>query len=390
MFYFLLVSIGIMKTHLKRITLKHVVINGKKMIGLQFYPDKLLQALIRQLPRIKWHKESGLACLINSPKNLALVYKTFKGVAFIDGKYFYRNKPLPDPVQPSQQASLSSLLDRKVIEGYRSCPKDYIEKLVLKKYSISTAKTYISLFEGFINYYLNIDLIQLGEDHIRDYILMKIKEGKSESTINQIINSIKFYYEMVLNMPNRFYYIERPRPKERLPEVLSKNEVVKIINCTNNIKHKCILSVIYSAGLRVSELTNLKIADIDSDRMVIRVENAKGGKDRYSLLSTNVLNDLRIYFKAYNPLLYLFEGFNDRAYSASSVLKLLKAASAKTGITKPVKTHMLRHSFATHLLEQGTDLRSIQTLLGHRTIKTTQIYTHVANNVMKTIKNPLD
>ncbi|MCF6360362.1 MAG: site-specific integrase [Cyclobacteriaceae bacterium] len=331
-----------------------------------------------------------MACIYNSAQNLNIIYRTFRGVAFVDGKYFYRNKPLPDPVVPARQVTLSSFLDRRLPTGYRACPQEYIEKLVLKKYSISTAKTYISVFEAFINYYKDIELMQLGEEHIRKYMLLQIKIGKSESSINQLINSIKFYYEVVLSMPNRFYFIERPRKVERLPEVLSKQEVLRILKCTNNIKHKCILSVIYSAGLRVSELINLRLKDIDSNRMAIRIENAKGGKDRYTLLSKTVLHDLRTYFRIYKPKLYLFEGLHERPYSSSSTLKILKTASKKAGILKSVKTHMLRHSFATHLLEQGTDLRTIQTLLGHNTIRTTEIYTHVANNVMKTIKNPLD
>ncbi len=379
-----------MKAQLKRITLKHLVIDKKKMIGLKFYPDKVLQALIKQLPNVKWLTESDQAIIPNSAKNLSTIYATFKGVAFVDGKYFYRNKPLTNPVSPAKQVTLSSFLHRTTNPDYRNCPREYIEKLVLKKYSISTAKTYISLFEGFINYYKAIDLMQLSEDHIRQYLLVQIEKGKSESSINQIINSIKFYYEMVLNMPNRFYYIERPRKKEKLPEVLSKQEVNRILSNTNNIKHKCILSVIYSAGLRVSELINLKMSDIDSTRMVIRIEDAKGGKDRYTLLSKNVLIDLRYYFKQYRPKVHLFEGLHDRPYSATSVLKILKKASAKAGIKKMVKTHMLRHSFATHLLEQGTDLRAIQTLLGHSNISTTEIYTHVANTIMKGIRNPLD
>lgn len=379
-----------MENQLKRITLKHIVIKKKRMIGLQFYPDKVLHALVRQLPRVRWNNEADMACIYNTPQNLTIIYRTFKGVAFVDGKYFYRNKPLTDPVEPSKQVTLSSFLDRKSIPNYRDCPQEYIEKLVLKKYSINTAKTYISLFERFINYYKKIDLMDLGEAQIRDYMLLQIKNGKSDSSINQLINSIKFYYEMVLNMPNRFYHIERPRKPERLPEVLSKQEVSKILQHTNNIKHKCILSVIYSAGLRVSELVNLKLSDIDSDRMAIRVKDAKGRKDRYTLLSTQVLKELRIYYKEYKPKINLFEGLHGHQYSPTSVLKILKVASAKAGIKKYVKTHMLRHSFATHLLEQGTDLRVIQTLLGHNNISTTEVYTHVANNVMKAVKNPLD
>jgi len=374
----------------KRIAIKHLVINREDKIGIKFYHDKVIEALIKQLPNVKWSEKYGMAYVNNTSNNLSLIYDSFKGVAWIDGKYFYRNKPLIDPVIKENQVTINSLKKRRYPIGYRQCPKEYLLKLELKKYSINTAKTYIHLFEQFINYYKEVDLLDINEDKIRGYMSFKINEGKGDSTLNQIINSIKFYYEIVLNMPNRFYDLERPKPKEVLPEVLSKAEILRIISCTNNIKHKCAISIIYSAGLRVSELLNLKISDIDSQRMVIRVADSKGGKDRYTLLSSMVLVDLRTYFVEYRPSKYLFEGLNQEKYSSSSVLKVLKRASKRAGILKPVKTHMLRHSFATHLLEQGTDIRNIQTLLGHNSLNTTQIYTHVATNVMKTIKNPLD
>ena len=377
-------------TTLKNISLNHLLINGQKMIGMKFYPDKVIHALIKSLPGIKWSKEYNMAYIVNNKTNFDLIYKTFKGVAWMDGKYFYTNKPLLDPVDPHKQFSVKSYRDRTTEADYRVCPKEYLLKLELKKYAKNTAKTYVGMFEGFINHYKDVELSALGENEIRAYLSFQASLGRSDSMLNQIINSIKFYFEIVMGMPNRFYEIERPQKKERLPEVLSKNEVQRIISCTNNLKHRCILSTIYSAGLRVSELINLKIKDLDSDRMMIRIENSKGGKDRYTLLSKSLLNELREYYKEYHPQAYLFEGAHGREYSSTSIRRILKRACSKAGIKKHVKTHTLRHSFATHLLEQGTDLRSIQTLLGHNSINTTEIYTHVANNTMKNIKNPLD
>jgi len=379
-----------MKSTHKLITLRHLIVNKENKIGLKFYPDKLLQALIKELPDVKWSNKFSMVYISNSSKNLSTIYSLFRGIAWIDGKYFYRNKPLKNTVDKDKLVNINSFRERKMPPDFRRCPKEFLQKLELKKYSFNTAKIYIYYFEEFINYYRKLDLLEINEDNIKDYLSYQINLGKADSTLNQIINSIKFYYEMVLGMPNRFYDLERPRPTERLPEVLDKTEIIKIINHTNNLKHRCILSVIYSAGLRVSELLSLKLTDIDSKRMMIRVKNAKGGKDRYTLLSTNVLAELRNYFMEYRPSIYLFEGQKNNKYSSSSVLKILKRASKNAGIKKQVKTHMLRHSFATHLLEQGTDLRSIQTLLGHSSLTTTEIYTHVANNIMKTIKNPLD
>lgn len=241
-----------------------------------------------------------------------------------------------------------------------------------------------------MNYYSNREVHDLDENDIRLYLQERIRDGASHSCINQAINAIKFYYEVVLEMPNRFYAVERPRAEEKLPEILAKEEVLKIIEHTNNIKHRCIVSLLYSAGLRRGEVLNLKVRDIDSKRMVIKVSSGKGNKDRYTILSEKLLVDLRKYFLEWRPKEHLFEGPKGGKYSAESVVKIVKEASKKAGIQKKVTPHMLRHTFATHLLEGGTDLRYIQVLLGHKSTKTTEIYTHVATNIFFKIKNPLD
>ena len=176
-------------------------------------------------------------------------------------------------------------------------------------------------------------------------------------------------------MPNRFYNIERPRKDKKLPIVLSKDNVKKIIEHTNNIKHRCIVSLLYSAGLRRSELLNLKLSDIDSSRMLVFIKDSKGNKDRYTLLSTNILNDLRLYYKEWKPTTYLFEGQKNEQYSAASVGKIVTEAAIKAGIKKRVSPHTLRHSFASHILRGGADIRTIQELLGHSSLSSTQIYT---------------
>lgn len=191
-------------------------------------------------------------------------------------------------------------------------------------------------------------------------------------------------------MPNRFYSIERPKKKQVLPKVISTEEVKMMLDTVSNLKHKCIISLLYSAGLRRGELINLKIGDIDSKRMVITVNQAKGGKDRLTILSESVLSLLRQYFMEYKPKVFLFEGAKGGLYSAESVSKIVKNAAKKAGITKTVTPHMLRHSFATHLLENGTDIRYIQVLLGHNSTRTTEIYTQVAINNIQTIKSPIE
>ncbi|WP_179346447.1 site-specific tyrosine recombinase/integron integrase [Winogradskyella ursingii] len=370
----------------KNITLKHLFINNQKCIGIQFVSDKILQALVEKLPGISWSNEFQMYYLTNTKANLDLVFKTFRGVAWINGNYFFNEKVINEN---NPAIKLDSYRQREPVDGYRNCPESYLLKLELKRYSANTVKNYVSSFESFINHFKDRSLNEIDEMDIRTYLQSLIQGGFSNSHVNLTINSIKFYYEVVLGMPNRFYSIERPRKTKSLPEVLSKDEVLQIINCTNNIKHRCILELLYSSGLRRSELLNLKITDIDSKRMVVMVKNAKGNKDRISVLSATLLKNLKVYYKEYKPLTYLFEGQKGGKYSASSVLNIVKSASKRAGIRKKVTPHMLRHSFATHLLENGTDLRHIQLLLGHSSTKTTEIYTHVANSSFSNIKDLL-
>ncbi|MHC1706091.1 MAG: site-specific tyrosine recombinase/integron integrase [Bacteroidales bacterium] len=290
-----------------------------------------------------------------------------------------------------------STIDRKSrpkkedIPNYRECPDAYIEKLRVKRYSENTIKTYCDCFREFINYFNNKNLSEITELDIQSYMLYLVEERKiSTSYQNQSINAIKFYYEKVQGGPRRVYFIERPRREKVLPVVLSEEEVKRLFKSVTNLKHKCMLILAYSSGLRVNELLNLKAADIDSDRMLIHVKLGKGNKDRVTLLSKSVLLVLREYYKVYKPGDYLFEGQFGGQYSERSLNKILKAAVGRADIHKEVTMHTLRHSFATHLLENGTDLRYIQALLGHANPKTTQIYTHITTKGLDQIISPLD
>ncbi len=374
-------------TMLKNITLYHLMINNQKRIGIKFTPDKVLQALIKSLDKPKWSAHYNMAYVLNTKTNLATIYTTFKGVAWINYNRFLTNKPVHTS---NETVDVEWFRTREVTEGYRCCPEDYLSKLELKRYANNTIRTYVHFFESFINYYSTIDLQAITEIHIRAYLQLLIRRGKSNSCVNQGINAIKFYYEVVLDMPNLFYEIERPRKEKKLPTVISKEDVLALIEQTNNIKHRCIVELLYGSGLRRNELLSLKIEDIDSKRMLVRVKQAKGNKDRITLLSQNALQDLRSYYKTWKPKEYLFEGQKGGKYSGQSVVKVVKTAAHKAKIRITVTPHMLRHSFATHLLEAGVDLRQIQVLLGHSSSKTTEIYTHVATNTFKTIKNPLD
>lgn len=369
------------------ITLKHLLIKEEKQIGIKFYPNKIIQAVIKGLPEIAWSNKFGMAYIKNNPKNLTSIFEDFKGIAWVNCAHFFPNQKVKTNNSP---VSVNDFRKRKMPTTFRVCPETYLQKLELKQYSINTAKTYIHLFEVFINHYKEKALSCIDENDIRVYMQLLVQQQKSHSYINQMINSIKFYYEVVMEMPNRFYSIERPIKSERLPKVISLEEVQLIINNTNNIKHKCIVSLMYSAGLRRSELLNLKLEDIDSKRMVITVKHGKGNKDRLTILSPTVLRELRNYYKEWKPKEFLFESPSGGRYSATSILRIIERSKNKAKIIKKVTPHMLRHSFATHLLEAGTDLRYIQVLLGHNSTRTTEIYTQVAINNIKTINSPIE
>ena len=368
-----------------QITLKHLLIDGKKQIGILHYPNKIISALLKEIPDLKWSDEFSMHYVLNQRENFNQIMQLFKGVAWVNCNYFFPNRP----VNGKKDEVLK--IDRSRIEKRKTrVPEEFLQKLEIRKYAKNTADVYISCFERFMSFFDGKDLLMLGEEEIRIFLRSLIEKKYSNSFINQHINAIKFYYEVVLGMPNRFYELERPIKENKLPEVFSKEEILKMIEVTKNIKHKCIISLLYSAGLRRGELLNLELRDIDSKRMLINVRQGKGNKDRKTLLSEKVLKDLRAYFKEYRPKKYLFEGIHEKKYSATSVLNIVKRAGVQAGIKRSVKPHSLRHSFATHLLEDGVDTRYIQNLLGHNSSKTTEIYTFVATKHLKTIKNPLD
>ncbi len=371
----------------RSVTLKHLLIKEKRFIGLQFNTDKVIHALVKQLPDVKWSNSFNMAYILNTKENLDQIFKIFNGVVWVNCNYFFDKSTVKETNEP---IDITWFRKRQLPTTYRVCPTSYLDKLELRKYANNTVKTYVTSFETFINYYISKDLVSINESDVRKYILKLVQEDKSNAYINSAINSIKFYYESVLGMPNRFYEIERPRKEKKLPKILSKEDVLSIIANTNNLKHKCIVSLLYSSGIRRNELVNLKITDIDSKRMLIRIEAAKGNKDRYTLLSHSLLEDMREYYKQYKPEKYIVEGMYGKQYSGQSIGKIVLNAAEKAGIKIPVSPHMLRHSFATHLLEAGVDLRQIQVLLGHSSSKTTEIYTHVATTTFKKIKNPLD
>jgi site-specific recombinase XerD len=277
------------------------------------------------------------------------------------------------------------------IPNYRTWPDVMLEKMEVMRYSPSTIEVYRQSFEEFINYYNTKKIDDITEPEIIAYTRYLVQErGISASSQNQAINAIKFYYEKVKGGARKFYQLERPLKEMKLPTVLSVEEVQAMIKSTKNLKHKAMIMLCYSAGLRLSELLNLKPSDVDTDRMQISVKGAKGKKDRYTLLAEKMLPLLRDYYEKHHPEEYLFEGEGGGQYSGRSLQTVVKEALQRANVKKYATVHTLRHSFATHLLENGTDLRYIQNLLGHSSSKTTEIYTHVTSKALSGIKSPLD
>jgi len=364
----------------KHLLIKHHEIRIMKTAGselhLQLRYTKEHVQFMHTLPYLRWHKKKECWVVPYSASILKEIQDHFKIHHF---NIVYEQEE--DILKPKVAFT----------PKFRECPTAYREKLVIKRYSASTMKTYLNCFKEFINHYATIELSDITEEHIKQYLLYLVEERKvSSSYQNQMVNAIKFYYEQVLGKERKFYYIDRPFKEQKLPTVLNIDEVKKIILQIENTKHRCLILMLYSAGLRISELIDLKVADIDSKRMLIHVKSAKGQKDRMTLLSEKVLLYLRKYFLMYRPKEYLFEGQEGGRYSTRSVQNIFQKACEKAGIKKKASLHTLRHSFATHLLENGTDLRYIQVLLGHSSSKTTEIYTHITRKGMENIKSPLD
>ena len=268
---------------------------------------------------------------------------------------------------------------------------NYINQLYLKAYSNNTIRTYTAEFAHLLRTLNHYSVNELSQERLKDYFLYCVKkENIKENHLNSRINAIKFYFEKVLHREKMFFDIPRPKTPKHLPKMLTKTEIKKIFKQTENAKHLLMLQLSYGMGLRVSEIVNLKISHINSEDMLVLIAGAKGKKDRYTNLPHSVLELLRSYYKEYKPKEYLFEGQYGHAYSVRSVQQVFKNAMKKANINKNIGIHGLRHSYATHLIESGADIRFLQELLGHNSIKTTQIYTHITDVSKSKIKSPPD
>ncbi len=367
------------------IPMKH---EGRQAYQLNFDNDNIVKELINSLPYVNWSATQKCFYAFNDEITFKALYKQLRDLnLYVD----YSQIP-KKPVRPAMASKTSNPLSLPQLSETTQKELARFERWMQeKRLAASTVNTYHAVTAFFLQYLqlkqvANPDVLWLQRFN-HDYI---IKGGHSISYQNQCINGIKKYFAFK-NLEVESMNIERPRKEKRLPVVLSKEEIKKIFEAIHNLKHRALLSLIYSAGLRIGEALALRPQDIDRHRMLIHIKMAKGKKDRYTLLSANILQLLETYYRTYKPKIYLFEGQDGGPYSASSAQQVLKKAMRKASILKQgITLHSLRHSFATHLLEGGTDIRYIQSLLGHNSPNTTMIYTHVSEKSLKNIKNPFD
>lgn len=353
--------------------------SGRLMVNFSYHPDTV--ARIKSITGRRWHSEEKCWSI---PYNIDAVGELQRLFSREPLKVFPSRKPRrPSTVSKGRWEQLSS--------GEQAILTSVAEELKLRRYSPKTQKIYRNAILRFLRY-IKREPQEIDAKGIKDYLLWLIEEKHvSTSYHNQAISAVKFLYEKVLRQPQQLGEIPRPRRDKKLPAVMSRKMTQTLLNEASYLKHQILLVLLYSAGLRVGEVVRLQVADIDEDRKMIRVRGGKGRKDRYTLLSDLAIGMIRRYKLEHKLDKWLFPGPKaGKHLTERSVQKVVSRARQKAGIPDHVTAHTLRHSFATHLLEGGTDLRYIQELLGHSSPKTTEIYTHVSRKELSRIQSPID
>lgn len=385
------------------VRLEHLVHKEQRCIGMAFPYDTELIAAAKAAGG-RWSASHKRWYTPNSPEHLRAIFQAFKGVAWVDGSALFgkaqaakpaqlaqRDRPSTKPARATAVADLDEARPAALSATQEAALQAMRRKLEIARYSPRTISVYLNATKQLF--------LRFAEKHPNDIRTEDIETFQHElattrkasnSYLNQIVNAVRYYYKDVLGDAKRVTFIERPRKETKLPLVLSKAEVAILLKAPDNLKHRAMLALAYSGGLRVSEVLALRPEDILFDRGLLRIRGAKGNKDRTTLLGRSTAELLRNYMEHYRPTEHLFAGQDGGAYSARSLQKVMEHALRKAGIAKPATMHTLRHSFATHLLEQGTDLRYIQALLGHASSKTTEIYTHISTRYLQGIINPMD
>lgn len=416
-------TLSLLKTGMEIVTLKPLQHNGEENIGMFFSNMAVLNNAVRIIKKARWTRTHKCWYVPLNKKKHEEIVAAFKGLTnieqsalkeYLDAKRDTGSIELSSVKEQATKANLPVVVKQvSLVSGKPPKEKGMIiykggnihpvnvhilpameQRLKLKAYSPSTIKTYLNEMTQLLTILKNIPADDLTAEHLKRYLVHCYDILKlSENTLHSRINAMKFYFEQVLKREKFFWDIPRPKKPLLLPKLLNEKELSKLFNALENKKHKAMLFTAYSAGLRVSEIVHLKIADIDSGRMQIMVAQAKGKKDRYVNLSPVLLDILRKYIMEYKPRpeVYLFESEQTfTAYPTRTVQQIFSNAKLKAGIRKEVGIHSLRHSFATHLLDKGTDIKYIKDLLGHFNIKTTERYLHVSKKQLVNIVSPFD
>lgn len=376
--------------NLAKITLSIALHKNAHVMRLDFVKNDRLLKLLRTYKTLRWSQSMNCWYLPYSPTLKNDLFDLLRGQAFLDYSALNSQTIEIFPANKHNQKRSENLTElSEEAELKLNELKNWMRS---RRYSESTVRTYCDALGVFLRFYASKPICGIKNEDVimfnNEYIL---RQNLSASYQNQVVNAIKLFFRTVENRLLEPELVHRPKMEHKLPNVLSKEEVKIILEAHVNIKHKAMLSLIYSCGLRRGELLDLKLNDIDSARSLVNIKQAKGKKDRVVPLSSKIVALLRTYYVQFKPKLWLFEGqIAGEAYSEKSLQNVLNQALEKAGINKPVTLHWLRHSYATHLLESGTDLRYIQELLGHRSSRTTEIYTHVSTKSLQQIRSPFD
>ena len=406
---------------MEKIVLKPLQHNGEEIIGIYFPDMAVLNRAVRKIKKARWTRTYKCWYVPLSKQKHQEIVVAFKGIGTleqselrdylvaknkdvrIDLTSVKENATKANPAvpvkhvpvvsnQPAKEAGMMIYKGGKIHPVNAHVLPAMEQALILKSYSPSTIKTYINEVGVFLRTIQHHPADKFSTQRIKDYLqYCAVKLKLTENTLHSRMNGLKFYFEQVLKKEKLFWDIPRPKKGIQLPKVLSKEEMIRLLKAIENLKHKTMIMLGYACGLRVSEITNLEIKDVDEDRKLLFISKAKGKKDRVVSLSPVMLVMLREYKSSYKPVKYLFEGqIKGTTYSTRSLESIIKTAKTKAGIIKTGSMHMLRHSFATHLLDKGTDVVFIQKLLGHNDLKTTLRYLHVTNKDMLNILSPLE
>jgi len=383
------------------ITIKPILHRGEEQLAIFFPFTRIIDYAVRGIKGIKWtqtYKCWYLPLSKNSFETVKIKLKDLGTLEYSALRAWLEKRN--NIIAIKKQTSLlpeTIRIKKPTLEGFTISAENMllldqtIKTLKLKAYANNTIELYRGEILQLMRLLKDRSLASLTANQIKSYLLWLLQERKcSENKVHTTLNALKFCFGQVLHQPKIFIAIPRPKKHLQLPKVHATEQVKKIIQSTNNEKHKTMLMLAYATGLRLQEIINLKIKDINSARMVINVIRAKGKKDRQAILSEKLLIQLRKYFKQYRPKEWLFEGQAGQQYGYRSLQLVFQQAKERSGIQTPGGIHTMRHSFATHLLENGTDIRYIQELLGHNSIKTTIRYTHVSKAQLQKIKSPLD